>query len=161
MLVLDTHPPPFSSWILQTEALKTYLFPQMTPNNLFFGGRREKAGTGCQGALRQPAALAAVSRATNTHPGTGLLCPAQHDCMFMSHGHEAHSSSGRDILSTHSHTCTDTQTHPRQADHFLPTDPSAGSRRQARRGIERFRPKPHFSLSHSGIYHLLSSFPPA
>lgn len=52
---------------MQTEALKTYLFPQMTLNNKQPVPWREKAGVGCQDALWRPLMPAAVSEATTTH----------------------------------------------------------------------------------------------
>lgn len=69
---------------------------------------KEKAGAGCQGAPRRALALLLCRERASPTPGTGLLCPVQPHCTFMSHGHEAHSGLMRDILYTHTHTHTQT-----------------------------------------------------
>ena len=134
MFLLDAHPPlnptqmtsplqarlaPSSSLdprAVQTEALQTYLFPQVTLNNLFPGGRRQgwAAKVRCGGPWHW-----LQSGATITLPATGLLRPAQPGCTVVSPGHAAHSSLVRDILYTHSHPCADT---PQTADHVPPRD---------------------------------------
>lgn len=87
---------------LQTEALKTYLFPQVTLNNPFSEGRRQ--GRAAKVGRGGPWRWLLHRKPASPTPGTGLLCPVQLDCTFMSHGHEAHSSLMRDILYTHTHT---------------------------------------------------------
>ena len=104
---------------LQTEALETYLFPQVTLNNQFSGGRRQ--GRAAKVRRGGPWHWLLRWKPASPTPGTGLLCPAQPERTFMSHGHEAHSSLMRDILYTHTHMHKHTDTR-QTGEHFPPRE---------------------------------------
>lgn len=125
---LQHHLPHHRIPVPHTQRHLRHLSPQMTLNNQFLGGRR-------QGWLPRFASgpwCWLLSGATITHQGTGLLCPAQPDCTFMSYGHKAQSRSARSILSAYAHR----HTQAKAISHLEIRSKAPGNSEERDRGIQ-------------------------